>query len=196
MRFVQELRNQGRSDLALEYLQRLAKHPSPELAKQLPLEMAMMRAGAANDEPDSGKRLNLYNQAREELQKWLAANPKSSRVNEVKLDIAQVAVMQGRTQLSRALMNPDFSEIMTPDAVKARALLEDAGAQTQAAAKNLKAEIAKFGEAKTPAEQTRKKKLQNEELQAELNIGLNLFDQAQTYPLNAKSLNLRESAAT
>ncbi len=68
MRFVQELRSQGRSDLALEYLQRLAKNPSPELAKELPLEMAMTRLEAANDEPDSGKRLNLYNESREELQ--------------------------------------------------------------------------------------------------------------------------------
>ena len=97
MRFVRNRSSQGRSDLALEYLQRLAKNPSPELAKQLPLEMAMTRLGSSqDDEPDSGKHFNLYNQAREELQKWLAANPKSWRYNEVKLDIAQVAVMQGR----------------------------------------------------------------------------------------------------
>jgi hypothetical protein len=193
VRFVQELRNQGKSDLALEYLQRLAKNPSPELAKELPLEMAKTRLEAANDEPDSGKRLNLYNQAREELQKWLAANPTSPRVGEVKLDMAQVTVLQGRTQLSRALMNPDFSEVMTPDATKARALLEDGGAQTKAAAKDLDAQIAKLGDAKTPADKTLKKKLENEALKAELNVGLNLFDQAQTFPLNAKSLDLRKA---
>ena len=166
MRFVHELRNQGRSDLALEYLQRLAKNPSPELAKELPLELAMTRLEAANDEPDSGKRLNLYNLAREELQKWLTANPNHPRTSEVKLNMAQVAVLQGRTQLSRALMNPDFSEVMTPDATKARALLEDAGAQIKAAAKDLDAQIAKLGEAKTPAEKTLKKNLENEALQA------------------------------
>ena len=168
----------GQSDLALEYLQRLAKNPSPELAKELPLELAMTRLEAAGDEPDSGKRLNLYNQAREELQNWLTANPTHPRTSEVKLDMAQVAVLQGRTQLSRALMNPDFSEVMTPEAAKARALLEDAGAQIKAAAKDLDAQIAKLGEAKTPAEKTLKKKLENERLQAELNVGLNLFDQA------------------
>ena len=192
MRFVQELRNQGKSDLALEYLQRLAKNPSPELAKELPLEMAMTRLEAAAEEPDSGKRLNLYNQAREELQSWFAANPTSPRIGEVKLDMAQVAVLQGRTQLSRALMNPDFSEVMTPDATKARALLEDAGAQTREAAKDLGAQLAKLGDAKTPAEKTLTKKLENDALQAELNVGLNLFDQAQTFPLNAKSLDLRK----
>ena len=41
LRFVSELRNQGKSDLALEYLQRLMKNPSPELAKELTLELAM-----------------------------------------------------------------------------------------------------------------------------------------------------------
>jgi hypothetical protein len=193
MRFVQELRNQGRSDLALEYLQRLAKNPSPELAKELPLELAKTRLEAASDEADSGKRLNLYNDAREELQKWLAANPTHPRNSEVKLDMAQVAVLQGRTQLSRALMNPDFSEVMTPDATKARALLEDAGAQIKAAAKDVDAQIAKLGEAKTPDEKTLKKNLENEALKAQLNVGLNLFDQAQAFPLEAKSLDLRDA---
>ncbi len=190
--FVHELRKQGKSDLAAEYLQKLAAKPSPELAKELPLEMAMTRLEAANDEPDSGKRLNLYNLAREELQKWLTANPNHPRTSEVKLNMAQVAVLQGRTQLSRALMNPDFSEVMTPDATKARALLEDAGAQIKAAAKDLDAQIAKLGEAKTPAEKNLKKNLENEALQAQLNVGLNLFDQAQTFPRDAKSTDLRK----
>ncbi len=106
--------------------------------------------------------------------------------------MAQVVVLQGRTQLSRALMNPDFGEEMTPDAAKARALLEDAGAQIKAAGKDLEAQIAKLGETKTPAEKSLKAKLENDKLQAELNVGLNLFDQAQTFPLNAKSLDLRE----
>ena len=114
MRFIQELRSQGKTDLALEYLQRISKTASPELAKQLPLELAKAKLDAAGDEPDSGKRLSLYSDARDELQKWLTANPASPRAGEVKLDIAQVAVMQGRTQLSRPLMNPDFAEEMTP----------------------------------------------------------------------------------
>ena len=179
MRFIQELRNQGKPDLALEYLERIGKNASPELAKQLPLELAKAKLAAAGDEPDSGKRLSLYTEARDEMQKWLTANPGSPRGGEVKLDMAQVAVMQGRTQLSRALMNPDFAEEMTPEAARARAMLEDAGAQIKEAAKVLDAELAK-------ANDKEKKKLEDARLQADLNLALNLFDQAQTYPREAK----------
>lgn len=179
MRFIQELRRQGKPDLALEYLQRISKNASPELAKQLPLELAKAKLAAAGDEPDSGKRLSLYTEARDELQKWLTANPDSPRGGEVKLDMAQVAVMQGRTQLSRALMNPDFAEEMTPEAARARTMLEDAGAQIKEAAKVLDAELAK-------ADDKEKKKLEDSRLRAELNLALNLFDQAQTYPREAK----------
>ena len=98
--------HQGKPDLALEYLQRISKNASPELLKELPLELAKAKLDAAGEEPDSGKRLSLYSDARDELQKWLAANPTSPRTGEVKLDIAQVAVMQGRTQLSRASSTP------------------------------------------------------------------------------------------
>ena len=179
LRFIEALRSQGKPDLALEYLQRISKTASPELAKQLPLELAKARLAAAGDEPDSGKRLSLYTAAREELQKWLTANPDSPCAGEVKLDMAQVSVMQGRTQLSRALMNPDFAEEMTPDAARARAMLVDAGVQIKEAAKALDAELAK-------ADDKEKKKLANARLQADLNVALNLFDQAQTFPREAK----------
>src|SRR5262249_4080605 len=104
LRFVEALRKQGKSDLALEYLQQLAKNPSPELQKALPLELARTRLDAAGEEPDSGKRLQFYADARDEFQKWLQANAADPRVSEVKLDVARVAVLQGRTQLSQALM--------------------------------------------------------------------------------------------
>lgn len=64
MRFIEELRKQGKSDLALEYLEKVAKNASPELAKALPLEMAQTRLEAAGEEPDSTKRLALYGEAR------------------------------------------------------------------------------------------------------------------------------------
>src|SRR3954471_13385627 len=68
MRFVNELRARHYNDLALEYLQMLSKGPSPELARELPLEMAKTRLEGAADEPDSAKRLALYGQARTDLE--------------------------------------------------------------------------------------------------------------------------------
>jgi hypothetical protein len=186
MRFVEELRREGKSDLALEYLQKLAKNPSPELQKALPLEMARTRLEAAGEEPDSGKRLQLYTDARDEFQKWIQANGSDPRLNEVKLDVARVAVLQGRTQLSLALMNSDFDAVMVPEALKARAMLEDAGAQVAQAAKDLDAQITKAGE-------PQKKALQRARMQAELDIGLNLFDQGQTFPAHAEKLDMRKA---
>src|SRR6516162_8800264 len=64
MRFVRELRSRGYSDLAREYLQKLAQNAPAELKKELPLEIALTNLEAANEEPDSSKRLSLYAQAR------------------------------------------------------------------------------------------------------------------------------------
>ncbi len=185
MRFIEELRKQGKSDLALEYLEKVAKNASPELAKALPLEMARTRLEAAGEEPDSAKRLALYGEARDEFQKWLQANPADPHASEVKLDLAHVTVQQGRTQLSRAFLNEDFDTQMTPEAGKARAIFEDAGAQLKQAAKDLDAQIAKAGEPKTPADKELRKKLDRDRMQADLDVALNVFDQGQTYPLQA-----------
>jgi hypothetical protein len=186
MRFVEELRKQGKSDLALEYLQRLEKTASGDLAKALPLEMARTKLEAAGEEPDSGKRLALYGDAHDAFQKWLSANPGDPHVNEVKLDLAHVAIQQGRTQLSRALLNEDFESMMTPEAGQARASFEDAAVQLKNAAKALDDQIAKAGEPKTPAEKELKKKLDNDRLEADLDLARNLFDQAETYPPNSQ----------
>ena len=67
MRFIEELRKQGKSDLALEYLEKVAKNASPELAKALPLEMARTRwrrparsRTAPNASPSTAKRATSF----------------------------------------------------------------------------------------------------------------------------------------
>ncbi|HVS35351.1 MAG TPA: hypothetical protein VMS17_07185 [Gemmataceae bacterium] len=164
MRFVQELRKQHMSDLALEYLERLKKTASPDLAKALPLEMARTRLEAAIEEPDSAKRLGLYSDARDEFQRWIKENPTDSRVPDVQVDLAQVTVQKGRTQLSRAYLNEDFETKETQESRDARTTFQQAATQLQDAAKNLR-------------DQAR--------MQADLDLAINLFDQAQTYPLGA-----------
>ena len=108
LRFVHELRARGYSDLAREYLERLSKTASPELKRELPLEMALTNMEAANDEPDSGKRLALYAQARDDLQKFLADNPNHPRAADARFEIARATTLQGKTQLSRALLDGDL----------------------------------------------------------------------------------------
>jgi hypothetical protein len=179
LRFVRELRARRYNDLALEYLQQLAKNAPPELARELPLEVAKTRLEAAADEPDSARRLSLFGQAQEAFEKFLKDNPSHPRRGEVTLDLAQVAVMRGRTQLSRALLQ-DTPEGRDAEGAKAREILVKAAGQLKAAAAELDRQIAAAPD-KTPEEIAAKKKLQEERLRAELSLALNLFDQGQTF---------------
>ena len=153
MRFVRELRSRGYSDLAREYLQKLAQKAPPELKKELPLEIALTNLEAANDEPDSAKRLTLYAQARAECEKFLKDNPGHPRTPEARLEIARATTLQGKTQLSRALLEEDLPTRVA-EGLKARATLVEAFNQLKQLPSTPETELAR---------------------------GLNLFDQAQTF---------------
>src|ERR1700689_3629005 len=71
LQFVQRLRVRGDHVLALEFLQRLAKNPSPELAKELPLEFAKTNLAAAAEEQETTKKMAIYQQARTAFQQFL-----------------------------------------------------------------------------------------------------------------------------
>jgi hypothetical protein len=153
LRFVRELRSRGYSDLAREYLDKLAKNAPPALQKELPLEKALTDMEAAADEPDSGKRMSLYVRARADFQKFLSDNPNHPRAAEARLDIAHATTLQGKAQLSRALLEEDLRSRIA-EGLKARATLLEAY--------NLLKQLPS-----TP--------------QTQLAMGLNLIDQAQTY---------------
>jgi len=153
MRFISELRTHGYSDLAREYLDKLSKTAPPELKKVLPLEIALTNMEAAGDEPDSGKRLALYTQARVEFEKFIRDNPKHPRADEARFDIAHTTTLQGKTQLSRALLEDDLKARIA-EGLKARATLEEAFNQLK----------------KLPSTS-----------ETQLAMGLNLIDQAQTF---------------
>jgi hypothetical protein len=180
LQFVQRLRSRGEHALALEYLQRLAKNASPDLAKELPLEFAKTKLAAAAEEPESTKRMQAYQQARAAFQEFLDKNPGHPRTAETNLDMAQVAIQEGRTQLSRALMQ-ETEQARIAEAVKARTILAAAGARLETGVKQLEDQIGKLPEAKTPADKAQRAKLDEYLLHAEIARGLNYFDIAQTY---------------
>jgi tetratricopeptide (TPR) repeat protein len=153
MRFVRELRGRGDSGLAREYLEKLAQTAPPELKKELPLEFALTNMEAAALEPDSGKRMALYAQARADFRKFLQDNPKHPREAEARLDIARATTLEGKTQLSRALLEEDLPARIA-EGLKARGTLTEAFNQLK----------------QLPANP-----------QTELAMGLNVFDQAETY---------------
>jgi hypothetical protein len=180
LQFVRELRARHYSDLALEYLQRLSKNAPPELARELPLEFAKTRLEAGADEPDTAKRLEQYALAQQELEKFLAQNKDHPRRAEATLDLAQVTVMRGRTQLSRALLQ-DTPEARSSEGAKARELLVKAGEQLKSIAAELDRQIA------AAPDQAAKRRLQEERRRADLGLALNLFDQGSTYSATSGS---------
>src|SRR5262249_52031021 len=99
LRFVDKLRQRGDNDLALEFLQKIAKDAPADLKKELPLEFAKTRLRMAGDEAETAKRLKLYQGARADFEKFIKANPTHARVAEANLEIARVLNLQGKTEL-------------------------------------------------------------------------------------------------
>src|SRR5262249_30999712 len=149
---------------------------------ELTLELANAQLDKAHDEPDTAKRLALYQQARVELKKFVDTHPKHPRVNEAKLDVARVSVLQGKAQLSRALADPVTVQKETPDLFKARELFTAAGKELQLVATDLNRQLAPLREAISPEDKRLKARLERDLLQAEFSIALNIYDIAQTNP--------------
>lgn len=165
LQLVRELRSRGYNDLAREYLDKLAKNAPDALKKELPLERALTEMEAAADEPDSVKRITLYAQASQQFQEFLRANPNHPRTADIQFDIARATTLQGKTQLSRAMLEDDQA-VRTAEGAKARATLGAAFNQLKQLPQ-------------TP--------------QAELAMALNLLDQSDTYLNAGNETETRES---
>src|SRR5262245_39948517 len=126
LKFIAELRKRGYTDLAVEYLDRLKKNPSPELAKVLPLATANTRFERAGEEGDPSKRLSMYEEARKEFEDFLKANPNAPQAAEVRLQLAHLAGAHGKAVLAKAMMLPQDDPERKPQLLKARGLLDDA----------------------------------------------------------------------
>jgi TolA-binding protein len=199
-RFAQGLRDRQMSDLALQYLEALQARKLPaDVAAVLPLEMAKSRLGLAVLETDAGRRAALQDQARTELRGFLEKNPRHPLAADANLELARVGVLQGRAQLSRA-RRAEGREARDAEMRKARGLFEQAAGQLEAAAKQIDTQLAQLAEAQTPEGQAQKEALAHARLQAEFELGLNLYDQAQTYTderdLLRRGLILKKAVAT
>ncbi|GIW83950.1 MAG: hypothetical protein KatS3mg106_463 [Gemmataceae bacterium] len=189
------LRQSGRADLALEYLQEVEKRLSPEDQKALPLEQALCLLAEAQEQAEEGKRDSLLGEARLRLDQFLRTQTKHPRAVEANLALADILSMQAQAQLSRSLRielpppppegSPDFDRIMQEreralqqrrkEAEKAAPLFLDAAKRYDEAAKLLKAQADAGGI--SPAE---KRRLNQEIFDAELRAGINLSRLAET----------------
>jgi hypothetical protein len=184
LRFVQALRQNGDTDLALDLLGRLEKTASPQLMREIPFERALTRKAEALNETDSRKRLDLYNQARADLIKFRDNNPNHPRIADVKIDIADIAVLEARVEMSKAMAQEGVAAQL-PGLEIARQKFEAAGKELQVVYDELNAQLTKLPEPKTPVEKAAYSKLEQTKLRAELSLALNLFNLAQTIPSNS-----------
>ncbi len=107
LEFLRELRGRY-PELAEEYVNKLRQsNPPPEVAAILPLELAKILLDKASAEESGSTKLDLYNKARAGFEEFIAKNPNSPLIGDARLEVARVTVLQGKTQLSRALMQEE-----------------------------------------------------------------------------------------
>src|SRR5262245_46410744 len=187
LRFAEALRARGDNDLALELLLRLEKTASPELKKELSLELAKTRLRDAASMPEASRRLARYREAREDFLKFIADNPGHPRVPEAYLDIARTLDLQGKTELNRALISEGADEKKQLSA-RARALLVEAGERLDKAAAVQQGLLGKLPDpeaiedaGKKRAAQLARFRAEGELKQTQLDRALNYYDQSRTH---------------
>lgn len=178
--FVQGLREKGYTDLALQYLEGLSKKPTPEQAKWLPLELAKTRLDLARDESDPSKRADLFAKARTEFETFINGNKGDPRVAEASLELARSVGYQAKAILAKG-MSEESPETRKVEMTKARTQFEEAAKSLLTAAKELDLQLAKYENPQTAQDRDAKRDLTQARLQAELEMGLNLLDQSQTF---------------
>lgn len=186
------LREIGMPDLALEYIDELAKQSLPaDVRTVLPLERARTHLALAQLESEESVRDAGVAAAKSQFELFIKANPNHPRVPEAKLAQAQVTAMQAVGQLHRT------RKISGKDAAETRKKRVEA----QAAVRPLFLEASKlFGEASrgidaliqspsVPA--ARKSELYKASLQAELDRGINQYRLVDTYPPDVQGADVK-----
>lgn len=193
LEFVRGLRDKHYFDLAREYLEKQIPKATPDQKAALVLELARTKLAMAAGEPAIEKRLVQYREARAEFENFLKNYGTSPLASEAKLDLAGVALEQGKTQLNVGLRQPT-PVARASELLKARALLVDAGKQLAPTAKQLEDELKAKEEPKNVTEKAERKRLEQAALQAQYDLALNYFDIGQTYSLDMADANNRNEA--
>ncbi|MBM4072898.1 MAG: hypothetical protein FJ271_28815 [Planctomycetes bacterium] len=177
--FVRKLRDKGYHDLALEYLERLNKQAGPALKKFLPMEMARTRVALARTkEPE--QRLGLFKAARAELSAFVKANPTGPEGVQARLDLARLVTLEGKAILAKALRQETL-KAQQDEAFVAEKHFIQAGVELDVAIKQLADLAANYKNSDSEQEKLVRQQAEEEKINAGLERGLNLLDQAKTY---------------
>jgi len=183
---VRGLRENGQTDLALEYIKELERTPLGDEDKAaLVLERAKCQLEASEDEPDEGTRLGMIAEAKEALSAFLVKYPKHPRAVEALLAQAKLLTLDAREQLNTARRMDIPEEDAARDAAQLKQKAEAAksrpmfllASKRYADASKLIRE--KLDDASVPAAQ--KRAIEREAFEADLSAAVNTFNTAETY---------------
>ena len=177
LEMVRHLRAKGYSDLALDYLDNLAKNGPAALKPFVPVEKARVRVDMADREPNMGARAGLYNQARQEFLDFVKNRPDDPLAAEAQLEATRILMLEGRAQMRQ-------SQKLPPGDLEA--MVEKAGKQFKLARAELETALEALDAAipKVTNDKLKKSLLQAKSL-AKLENLRNILDLASTYePLN------------
>ncbi len=178
LEFVDGLRKRGDLDLALDYLKLLDKIASKELKSNIPLEIARTQLSKAIAEPDKTRRQKLYLSVMVEIKKFIADNPKSSRVSEAKLDLANLSIQMAKGKISEiSLMRTNDDKVAKGN--EAKALILDSRNQMKSALKEMADKLATLTGV-TPAEIAESKSLSDKIAIGEMDLALSFYDEAKS----------------
>jgi hypothetical protein len=180
LEFARGLRSRGLADLALEYLEKISKEPRTSADPFLLLELAKTRLELAAGQANAARRAAWQNQAKTELALFIDKNPKHPLAADAALEMARITGMQAKALLSKG-HREEARAIQLADFRRARTQFEEAAQQLAAAAGRIDAQL-KTLEAGTGTDADNEKKaLGLAKLRADLELAVNLLDQAQTY---------------
>lgn len=171
LEFVRGLRAEGLPDLALDYLTVLSKKKDlpKDVVTILPIELAKTLIELAATETNASRRSTLYERSQAQLQKFIKDNESLPQASEARLDLARIVSLQAGAQLNKAQQEEDKNKAAALKS--ARAPLESAAVDLQKAVDAIKTQLA----------QNKDPKLEQDKLDAELELAVNLFFQMLTY---------------
>jgi hypothetical protein len=191
--FVQGLRDRGYHDLAVEYLEQLAKRENlPDSVRAvIDYELGKVMLLQATEERDLVKRDEQLEKSREHLQRFVSEHAGHARAADAMTDLALILVERGRVAVLQS-NSPTKRAQRKELQEQARGYFGDARKQFDEAEKKFQAEYKKFPSFIDPTNPRNKQQIEDRReaqlnvMQAQLNLAVIEYEAAQTFDRESK----------
>src|SRR5262245_10523644 len=186
LEFVEGLRRHGYHDIAVIYLEKLEKRADvpADFKAVIPFEKAVTLMDEAKYERDLEAQTRLYDQARAFFEEFLKASPNHPNAGRANTELANVIVGKGKVEAQKAKA-PGNAGQKAELQKKARGYFAEARKVFQAAHDRYKEAYDKFDKYYDPVKQKAKHEAREAAevnyMQAQLNLGVLTYEEAQTY---------------